>query len=65
MEVLGEMLDGMRMATEGMKQMSMKQDMVTNNLANVGTAGYRKESLVVESFSEVMARESNGATEVN
>ncbi len=42
MEVLGEMLDGMRMATEGMKQMSMKQDMVTNNLANVGTAGYRK-----------------------
>ncbi len=64
MEVLGEMLDGMRMATEGMKQMSMKQDMVTNNLANVGTAGYRKESLVVESFSELMARESNGSTEV-
>lgn len=59
------MLDGMRLATEGMKQMSMKQDMVTNNLANVGTAGYRKESLVVESFSQVLARESNGQTEVN
>lgn len=59
------MLDGMRMATEGMMQMSMKQDMVTNNLANVGTLGFRKESLVVESFSEVMARESQGKSEVS
>jgi len=59
------MLDGMRLATEGMKQMSMKQDMVTNNLANVGTAGYRKESLVVESFSEVMQREAMGSGEVS
>jgi flagellar basal-body rod protein FlgF len=58
------MLDGMRMATEGMMQMSMKQDMVTNNLANVGTTGFRKESLVVESFSEVLERESNGKSEV-
>ena len=59
------MLDGMRMAAEGMKQMSVKQDLVTNNLANVGTAGFRKEGLVVESFSQVMARESNGQNELN
>ena len=58
------MLDGMRMATEGMLQMSVRQDIVTNNLANVGTAGFRKESLVVESFSEVMAREATGKGEV-
>lgn len=59
------MLDGMRLNTEGMKQMSMKQDMITNNLANVGVAGFRKESLVVESFSQVMAREANGKGEVS
>lgn len=59
------MLDGMRLATQGMMQMSQKQDMVTNNLANVGTTGYRKESLVVESFSQVLAREAQGEGEVS
>ncbi|MEW6277555.1 MAG: flagellar hook-basal body protein [Candidatus Eremiobacterota bacterium] len=51
------MLDGMKMATEGMMTMSVKQDIITNNLANVGTAGFRKESLVVSSFSDVLNRE--------
>ena len=50
------MLDGMRMATEGMMQMSVRQDVVTNNLANVGTAGFRRESLVIESFSATSER---------
>jgi flagellar basal-body rod protein FlgF len=61
------MLDGMRMATEGLLNMSVKQDIITNNLANVGTAGFRKESMVMESFSDVMAREmsSGGAGEVH
>jgi len=58
------MLDGMRMATEGMLQMSVRQDIVTNNLANVGTAGYRRESLVIESFNDVMNREMTGKGEV-
>lgn len=58
------MLDGMRMATEGMLQMSVRQDVVTNNLANVGTAGYRRESLVIESFSDVINREMTNKGEV-
>lgn len=58
------MYDGMRMATEGMLQMSARQDLVTNNLANVGVVGFRKESLVIESFSDVMNREMTGQSEV-
>ena len=58
------MLDGMRMATEGMMNMSVRQEMVTNNLANAGTVGFRKESLVLESFSNIMNREMTGKGEV-
>ena len=59
------MLDGMRMATEGMMNMSVKQELVANNLANAGTVGFRKESLVVESFTDIMAREANGKGEIS
>ncbi|GMU56719.1 MAG: flagellar basal-body rod protein FlgF [Candidatus Xenobia bacterium] len=51
------MLDGMKMATQGMIAMSVKQDIITNNLANAGTIGFRKESMVVSSFSDVLNRE--------
>lgn len=51
------MLDGMKMATQGMMQMSMKQDIITNNLANASTVGFRKESMVVSSFSDVLNRQ--------
>lgn len=51
------MLDGMRMATQGMMQAQDKQEVVANNLANVGNVGYRKEGLVVESFSKILAAE--------
>ena len=54
------MLDGMRFATEGMMQAQNKQEIVANNLANVGNVGYRKEGLVVESFSKVMEEEAGG-----
>ncbi len=45
------------MATQGMMQMSIKQDIITNNLANASTVGFRKESMVVSSFSDVLNRE--------
>ena len=48
------MLDGMTMATQGMVNMSLRQDVIANNLANVGTAGFRKDDLMVSSFSKVM-----------
>lgn len=51
------MLDGMKVATEGMKTMSVKQDIITNNLANASTAGFRKEGIVVSSFTEILDRE--------
>lgn len=50
------MLDGMKYATQGMIQMSQKQDIITNNLANAGTSGYRREALSISTFGEVLDR---------
>lgn len=51
------MLDGMKAATQGMMAMSVKQDIIANNLANASTAGFRKEGLVISSFTEILDRE--------
>jgi len=51
------MYDGIRKATMGMEMQNMRQDVILNNLANVGTSGYRKESMVFSSFSEIMDKE--------
>jgi flagellar basal-body rod protein FlgF len=51
------MYDGIRKATVGMEAMNLKQDVILNNLANVGTTGYRKENMIFSSFSEVMEKE--------
>lgn len=48
------MLDGMKYANAGMIQMSMKQDIITNNLANSTTAGFRRETAYISSFSDVL-----------
>lgn len=48
------MLDGMKYANAGMIQMSMKQDIITNNLANATTAGFRRETGYISSFSDVL-----------
>lgn len=54
------MLDGMKMAAQGMMTQAAKQDIITNNLANVGTAGFRKESATITSFTEILDREVGG-----
>jgi len=54
------MLDGMKMATQGMMTLSAKQDIITNNLANVSTTGYRKESITISSFTDILNREIGG-----
>ena len=54
------MLDGMKMAAQGMMTQSAKQDIITNNLANVGTAGFRKESATITSFTQILNREVGG-----
>ncbi len=54
------MLDGMKMAAQGMMTQAAKQDIITNNLANVGTAGFRKESASITSFNQILNREVGG-----
>lgn len=54
------MLDGFKSATQGMMAMSVKQDVIANNLANASTVGFRKEGLVISSFTEIMDREVGG-----
>lgn len=53
------MLDGMKAATQGMMAMSVKQDIIANNLANASTVGFRKEGLVISSFTEILDRETS------
>lgn len=53
------MLDGMKMATQGLMAMQEKQAVIANNLANVGTAGFRKEVMDVSSFSAILNRQVN------
>ena len=54
------MLDGFKSATQGMMAMSVKQDVIANNLANASTVGFRKEGLVISSFTDIMDREVEG-----
>jgi len=51
------MLDGMKMAAQGMIASLEQQNIISNNLANVGTAGFRKDKFAVSSFSEVLNKE--------
>jgi flagellar basal-body rod protein FlgG len=48
------MMQGMKMATQGMMSLQQQQEVLSNNLANVGTAGFRKDVMEVSSFSQVL-----------
>ena len=54
------MLDGFKSATQGMMAMSVKQDVIANNLANASTTGFRKEGLIISSFTDILDREVQG-----
>ena len=54
------MLDGIKSSTQGMMAMSVKQDVIANNLANASTVGFRKEGLIISSFTDIMDREVSG-----
>jgi len=56
------MLDGMKSAEQGMIQMSQKQDIITNNLANASTFGFRKDEYNTVSFSDVMREQAAGSS---
>ncbi|MBI2263996.1 MAG: flagellar basal-body rod protein FlgF [Armatimonadetes bacterium] len=51
------MYNGMEIATQGLLAMMAKQDVIANNLANVGTAGFQKDSLLITSFDGMLNRE--------
>ncbi len=46
------MLDGMKMASQGMLAMTAKQDIIANNLANINTAGFQASTALTKSFDE-------------
>ena len=54
------MLDGFKSATQGLMAMSVKQDVIANNLANASTVGFRQEGLIISSFTDIMDREVEG-----
>lgn len=47
------MSSGSRIAAQGMNALMLQHDIVTNNLANVNTAGYKSDALTVSSFQSI------------
>ncbi|MCK8824574.1 flagellar basal-body rod protein FlgF [Fuchsiella alkaliacetigena] len=50
------MLRGMYTAASGMNEAKKRNDVVTNNLANVNTTAYKKDQAVSESFKEMLLK---------
>ncbi|PAB58280.1 flagellar hook-basal body complex protein [Anaeromicrobium sediminis] len=48
------MLRGLYAATTGMSINTKKLDVITNNIANMNTAGYKRDLVITESFPEVL-----------
>ncbi|WP_097025829.1 flagellar hook-basal body complex protein [Clostridium peptidivorans] len=48
------MIRGLYTAVSGMITQEAKQDVITNNLANVNTAGFKVDNLATKSFNEVL-----------
>ncbi|MGL4362134.1 MAG: flagellar basal-body rod protein FlgF [Cellulosilyticaceae bacterium] len=48
------MIRGLYTAATGMNAQSKKMDVISNDLANVNTTGYKKEEVIIASFPEVL-----------
>jgi flagellar basal-body rod protein FlgF len=48
------MIRGLYTSGHGMLTLQMKMDVVSNNLSNTDTTGYKKDSLTFESFGDIM-----------
>lgn len=53
------MLRGIYTAGMGMQIQSQKMDVIANNLANVNTNGYKRDSTVFESFNDILTKRIN------
>ena len=60
------MIKGIYTASSGMLVSQRRLDIISNNLANVNTTGYKKESTIKESFPEMMMQkiESNSREDI-
>ena len=56
------MLRGLYTAVSGLITQQAKQDVVTNNIANVNTIGYKSDKIAVESFKEVLIQNYDGSS---
>lgn len=54
------MLRGLYTAVSGMQTTQKKVDVISNNIANVNTTGFKKDVVVTESFPEVLIKKMNG-----
>lgn len=53
------MVRGLYTASNGMVTQQQKLDIVSNNLANVGTAGFKRDGVIVESFENMLTKKVN------
>lgn len=54
------MLRGLFSAASGMMSMIQAQEVITNNIANVATQGFKKDIPIYRSFSTILEREMEG-----
>ena len=47
------MIRGLYTAATGMNAQAKKMDVISNDLANVDTTGYKKDTVVLSAFNEV------------
>lgn len=59
------MLRGLYTAYTGMRTQQDRMDAISNNLANVDTAGYKKDQVVLSSFKEVLTYKINDPERVS
>jgi flagellar basal-body rod protein FlgG len=55
------MLRSLYIASTGMLVQREKMDIVTNNIINVDTTGYKKDTLISSSFKDMMIQSMNGS----
>lgn len=59
------MIRGLYTAPNGMIASQKKMDIISNNLANVNTTGFKKDGVSIESFADVLAVKVNDTVPVN
>ncbi len=57
------MIRGLEIAASGMLAQRKRMDVLVNNIANTGTAGYKKDELLTRSFGDVLLQCANAAGE--